>query len=162
MLLVHFHTVQTISIDTWIAAPLERCFDAATDIDLHVRSLAHTNETAGAGRISGLIGPGEEVTWRGRHFGIYQHFTSQISAYARPHHFQDSMRRGAFESFVHDHYFMEAGAGTHMRDVVVFAAPLGFLGRVMEQFVLRAYVERLLTTRALVIKNGAEAGLSAC
>jgi len=60
--------MQTIRITTWIAAPPERCFDAARDLDLHLRSMAHTGERAVAGRTSGLIELGEEVTWRARHF----------------------------------------------------------------------------------------------
>ena len=94
--------MQTITIHTLIAAPIERCFDAARDLDLHVRTLAHTGEVAVAGRTSGLIESGESVTWRGRHFGVTQHFTSRITAYDRPRYFQDSMQEGAFRSFVHD------------------------------------------------------------
>lgn len=132
------------------------CFDAARDLDLHTRSLAHTNEVAVAGRLSGLIGMGEEVTWRGRHFGITQHFTSRITAFESPSYFQDTMQRGAFRSFVHDHRFVEADGGTLMTDVLDFTAPFGLLGRIAERAVLRRYLHRLLETRALVIKDACE------
>ncbi|HYK02423.1 MAG TPA: SRPBCC family protein [Thermoanaerobaculia bacterium] len=148
--------MQTVIIETWIRAPLQACFDAARDLDLHVASLAHTNEKAIAGRTSGLIESGEEVTWRGRHFGVYQHFTSKITAFNAPHYFQDSMQKGAFSSFVHDHFFSTSGDGTNMKDVLVFAAPFGVLGRLVEKFVLRRYLTRLLTARAAVIKDAAE------
>ena len=146
----------TIIIETWIAASPARCFDAARDLDLHVKSMTHTNERAVGGRTSGLIELGEEVTWRARHFGVTQHFTSWITAFDRPRSFQDAMRRGAFQSFVHDHYFETAGAGTKMTDVLVFAAPLGILGRIAEMLVLRGYLERLLGMRAATIKEAAE------
>lgn len=68
-------------------------------------TLAHTHERAVAGRTTGLIELGEEVTWEGRHFGFRQRFTSRISAFDRPLRFQDRMIRGAFKSFVHDHDF---------------------------------------------------------
>ena len=58
----------TIRLETLIPAPIERCFDLARDIDLHVRSTAHTREVAVAGVRTGLIGPGDEVTWEGIHF----------------------------------------------------------------------------------------------
>ena len=148
--------MQTIIVNTWIDAPAERCFDAARDLDLHVRSLAHTGERAVAGRTSGLIEMGEEVTWRARHFGVTQHFTSRITAYDRPHSFQDSMQRGAFRSFVHDHLFVPDKGGTLMTDHLVFAAPLGILGRIAERLVLRRYLERLLAARAAVIKEEAQ------
>jgi ligand-binding SRPBCC domain-containing protein len=148
--------VETVLIETRIRAGLEKCFDAARDLDLHVTSLAHTNERAIAGRTSGLIELGEEVTWRARHFGVYQHFTSKITAFQRPYYFQDSMQRGAFASFVHDHYFTSHSDGTSMKDVLVFAAPLGILGRLAEKAVLRSYLERLLKARAEVIKEAVE------
>lgn len=146
----------TITIETWIAAPPERCFDAARDLDLHVKSVAHTNERAVGGRTSGLIELGEEVTWRARHFGVTQHFTSRITAFDRPRYFQDSMQRGAFKSFVHDHYFESDGARTKMADFLVFTAPLGILGRIAEALVLRGYLERLLKMRAATIKEACE------
>jgi ligand-binding SRPBCC domain-containing protein len=154
--------MQTLIVETWIRAGLQQCFDAARDLDLHQRSVAHTSETAVAGRTSGLIEMGEEVTWRARHFGIVQHFTSKITAFNRPAHFQDSMQRGAFKSFVHDHYFTPEGDGTIMKDVLAFAAPLGFLGRIAEKLVLRRYLERLLVRRATTLKEAAEAASAQC
>lgn len=149
-------TPSTIRIETWIEAPIERCFDAARDLDLHMKSVAHTNERAVAGRTSGLIGAGEEVTWRARHFGIIQHFTSRITQFDPPRYFQDVMQRGAFQSFVHDHYFDSENDRTRMVDVLAFSAPLGILGRIAEALVLRRYLERLLKMRARVIKEAAE------
>lgn len=148
--------VQTITITTPMRAPIERCFDAARDLDLHVRSLAHTNERAVAGRTSGLIELGEEVTWRARHFGITQHFTSKITAFDRPRYFQDAMQRGAFRSFVHDHFFTIDDGVTTMTDVLAFSAPFGVLGVIAEKLVLRRYLERLLAARAAVIRSAVE------
>jgi len=151
--------VETIRIETWIGAPPERCFDAARDLDLHLRSLAHTGERAVGGRTSGLIELGEEVTWRARHFMVTQHFTSRITAFDRPHYFQDTMQRGAFRSFVHDHFFESSDGRTKMIDLLAFAAPFGILGRIAEKVVLRRYLERLLTSRAATIKEAAESRL---
>ena len=145
-----------IRIETRIRAPIERCFDAARDLDLHLQSFADTNEQAVGGRTSGLIEMGEEVTWRGRHFGVTQHMTSKITAFDRPRYFQDSMQRGAFKSFVHDHYFEQTGDTTTMLDVVAFAAPLGPLGRLAELLFLRRYLTRLLTHRAKVLGSHLE------
>jgi len=148
--------MRSVTVETWIAASEEACFDAARDLDLHVRSLAHTNEQAVAGRTSVLIELGEDVTWRGRHFGVMQHFTSKITAFERPHYFQDTMQRGAFKSFVHDHYFSTVNGGTTMCDVVAFAAPLGVLGWMAERVLLERYLTRVLGARALVIKAAVE------
>lgn len=148
--------MESITVELWIRASAERCFDAARDLDLHVKSLAHTGETAVGGRTAGLIELGEEVTWRGRHFGVMQHFTSRITAFDRPRYFQDTMQRGAFRTFVHDHFFSPDGDGTRMTDVLVFSAPLGPLGRIAEKLVLRRYLEQLLVDRGKTIREWAE------
>ena len=111
--------MQTIQLETKIAAPIERCFLLSLSIDLHVESTKQTGERAIAGVPHGLIGLGESVTWRGRHFGVMLTQTSEITAYKQPIYFQDTMTRGLFRSFVHDHYFVEdADGATVMRDVL--------------------------------------------
>jgi ligand-binding SRPBCC domain-containing protein len=142
----------TITIETILPAPPERCFDASRDLDLHVKSMTGTSEKAVAGRTSGLIELGEQVTWEGRHFGVRQRFTSKITAFDRPRYFQDSMLKGAFHSFVHDHYFEAIAEGTKMTDVLTFASPLGFIGAIVDRLVLAAYLRRMLTARNEVIK----------
>lgn len=141
---------------TLIHAPPEICFDNARSIDVHVASMKRSGERAVAGRTSGLIGPGETVTWRARHFGIRQHFTSELTAFDRPHHFQDSMRRGAFARFVHDHYFQPSKGATLMRDVVDFQSPGGVLGRLVDVLVMYRYLSAVLRQRAREIKSASE------
>lgn len=60
----------SIRIETAIAAPPERCFDLARDIDAHVRSTAGTHERAVGGVTTGLMGLGDEVTWEAKHLGV--------------------------------------------------------------------------------------------
>ena len=43
----------TIHLTTFVAAPAERVFDLCRSIDLHRKSMAHTNEEAIAGTVSG-------------------------------------------------------------------------------------------------------------
>ncbi|MGO4878380.1 hypothetical protein ACEN2P_17390 [Pedobacter psychrotolerans] len=57
-----------IILKTQIAAPIEKCFDLCRSIDLHLKSMQHTDERAIDGRTSGLIGFHETVTWKARHF----------------------------------------------------------------------------------------------
>ena len=128
---------------TSIRAPIERCFDLARSVEAHLAGNRHWGEAAVAmgGVTSGLIGLGERVTWRARHFGVRQTLTTEITAMDRPGYFQDTMIRGAFRSMNHDHYFRSLSPDeTEMRDVFQFAAPLGILGRVAEFAVLRRYM----------------------
>ncbi len=145
-----------IRIVTAIAAPIEWCFDLARDIDFHTRSLAGTGERAVAGRTSGLIGPGESVTWEARHLGVRQHFTAEVTAFERPVYFRDVMAAGAFKSFEHDHRFEDRGIETVMTDEVVFRSPLGPLGWLVDCLFMTGYLRRLLEGRCQAIKHAAE------
>lgn len=91
----------TIHLETNINAHVEQVFDLSRSIDLHLESTAKTNERAIAGVTSGLIEYGETVTWRAKHFGVYQNFTSKITQYDYPNSFTDEMQKGAFKSFKH-------------------------------------------------------------
>ena len=119
-------------------------------------STARTGERAVAGVTSGLMALGQEVTWRARHFGTWQHLTSRITAFVRPFHFRDSMVRGAFQRFDHDHFFSPRGEVTLMRDVFDFQSPFGILGRVADRLFLIAYMRRLLLARNALIKTVAD------
>ncbi len=146
-----------IELSTQVEAPLERVFDLSRSIDLHAASVSRTGEKAVSGVTSGLIGMGEEVTWRARHFGVWQHLTSRITACDRPTHFRDSMVRGAFRRFDHDHFFAADGPdATVMRDRFDFEAPLGILGRLAERWFLTAYMRRFLVERNQALKATAE------
>jgi ligand-binding SRPBCC domain-containing protein len=144
-----------IELVTNIGAPVERCFDLSRSIDLHMASTDWAGERAIAGVTSGLIGLDQEVTWQGRHFGFRIQHTSRISALDRPRHFQDCMVRGAFHSFCHDHYFESTSGQTRMRDLMVFAAPYGLLGSLVEG-TLDRHMRSLLDRRNRCIKRVAE------
>ena len=145
-----------IELSTAIAAPVERCFDLSRSIDLHMASTDGTGERAIAGVTSGLIGSGQEVTWLGRHFGLKVTHTSRITAYERPEYFQDSMVRGNFQRFCHDHYFRVDGSGTLMKDVMEFEAPFGPVGKVVDRLLLDRHMRKLLARRNAAIKRVAE------
>jgi ligand-binding SRPBCC domain-containing protein len=147
-----------VEVTTRIAAPVERCFDLARSIDLHVRSTSGTSESAVAGVTKGLIADGEQVTFRGRHFGMWREMTSRITAFHPPRHFRDSMVSGPFERFDHDHFFEPDPAGTVMIDRFDFIFRRGLLGRLIERLLLERHFERFVTTRNQFLKGIAESG----
>jgi len=148
--------VPVIDITTQITAPIQRVFDLSRSVDLHAASTAQSGERAVAGVTSGLMSLGQEVTWRARHFGIWQRLTSRITAFDPPTHFRDSLVRGAFRRFDHDHFFSQQGEITVMRDVFDFQSPLGILGRIVDCLVLTRYLRYFLTVRNATIKEAAE------
>ncbi len=146
----------TIRLETVIAAPVERVFDVARDIDLHQRSMAHTGEHAVGGRTAGLIGPGETVTWQARHFGRRWSLTSRITVFEPPVRFVDEQVAGPFRSFRHEHRFESVSGGTKMTDEWRHQSPLGPLGRLVDRIVLDRYMRWLLETRNASLKRAAE------
>ncbi|CAH1216547.1 SRPBCC family protein [Paenibacillus sp. JJ-223] len=144
-----------VQTETMIHAPMERCFDAARNIDLHTRTVwKHTRERAVAGVTTGLIGAGESVTLEATHFGIRQRLTSRIVEFDRPFLFVDQMEKGAFKSMRHVHSFEQRdNQATCMRDTLIFEAPLGVLGMIAERLVLRKYMHAFLKSRNARLKN---------
>lgn len=145
-----------IELTTVIVAPIGRCFDLARSVDLHKLSTEGTDEEAIAGVTSGLIGAGQQVTWKAKHFGVTQTLTSQITRFAYPFYFTDEMITGAFKMIRHDHLFEEAGEKTVMRDVFEFESPGAILGRVFNKLFLKKYLRDLLIKRNKMIKKVAE------
>ena len=145
-----------LELATHINAPIEKCFDAARNIDVHVASTKQTGERAVAGKTNGLIELGETVTWRAKHFGIQQNLTSKITEYNYPNFFVDEMVSGAFKSFRHEHHFSSTDGKTLMKDIFVFESPLGILGKLFNWLILKRYMTNLLITRNAVINEAAE------
>jgi len=144
---------------TTINAPIERCFDLARSVEVHLAGNIHWGEqaVATAGVTSGLVSLGQRVTWRAKHFGLWQTLTSEITAMEPPGYFQDTMIHGAFRSMKHDHFFRSLSSGnTEMKDVFCFAAPFPGLGLLAEALVLRRYMRALLHERNMALKQIAE------
>ena len=148
-----------IELHTLIEAPIERVFDLARSLELHMQSTAGTGERAVGGVTSGLLGADQEVTWHARHLGVWQHLTSRMTEFEPPRHFRDSMVRGAFKRFDHDHWFERVGpdgAHTRMRDVFDFASPLGPLGWIADHLFLTRYMRGFLERRNRLLRETAE------
>jgi ligand-binding SRPBCC domain-containing protein len=146
-----------LELVTRIAAPPRRCFDLARSVDVHLQSAARSRERAIAGRTSGLLGLGDEVTWLAHHFGFRLTLTSRITAFDPPGHFRDEMVRGPLARLHHDHFFTADGPeATVMRDLFDFSAPLSVVGRLAELLFLTSHFRRFLAARNLELKAVAE------
>jgi hypothetical protein len=144
---------------TVIDAPIQRCFDLARSVEVHLIANVHSGEQALAvgGTTSGLIGLNQQVTWRAKHFGIWHNLTSEITILEPPAYFQVTMTQGIFQSMQADHLFRTLPFGaTEMKDIFAIAAPLPLLGPLAEAFFLRRYMMALVRERNAVIKQIAE------
>lgn len=145
-----------ITLQTFINAPQQVCFDLSRSIDLHKISTAHTDEEAVAGVTSGLIGMNETVTWRAKHLGIWFQLTSKITQFEPFNAFTDEMVKGPFKYIHHQHIFEVRNSGTLMTDMFSFASPFGLLGLIADKVLLTSHLRKLLLQRNEIIKNFAE------
>jgi hypothetical protein len=144
---------------TVIDAPIDRCFDLSRSVEVHLVANIHSGEQALAtgGITSGLVELSQQVTWRAKHFGVWQDLTSKFTAMQSPAYFQATMVKGIFRSMQADHYFRTLPSGaTEMKDLFRVAAPLPILGPLAEIIFLRRYMLALLRERNAVIKQIAE------
>jgi ligand-binding SRPBCC domain-containing protein len=109
--------------------------------------MSRSGERIVGGVGSGIMGPGDSVTWQARHFGIPFRMTSQITDYDAPNRFVDEQASGPFERWWHEHRFEETDGTTTMTDIVEFNSPLGPLGKLIDTLVLTRYMTRLLAQR---------------
>ncbi len=146
----------TIRLETFINAPIERCFDLARSIDAHLASTVRTGERVVKGKTHGLLGLDESVTWEGRHLGMTLRQASWITRLEPPHMFVDESVRGPLKDMRHVHQFLAERGGTLMVDTFEYRLPFSLFGRVADRVVVERHVRRLLTERAAHLKAEAE------
>jgi ligand-binding SRPBCC domain-containing protein len=149
-------TMPTIHLTTFIAAPAERVFDLSRSIDLHKKSMAHTQEQAVAGTMMGLIKKDETVTWKAKHLLKMRVLKVKISEMQAPLSFTDEMVTGDFKQMKHEHHFKAIDNGTLLIDLFSFETPYGGLGKAVNTLFLTRYLRKLLEQRNQVIKEYAE------
>jgi ligand-binding SRPBCC domain-containing protein len=143
--------VALIELETFIAAPAERCFDLSLSVELHLDSTVATRERAIAGKTSGVLALGDRVTWKAWHFRLPLRLSVQITKHDRPRSFRDEMIRGPLRRLRHDHRFEVVDGGTLMIDRFEFAVlPL------LDSLVLTPHFRKSLTGRNDLIKRAAE------
>jgi ligand-binding SRPBCC domain-containing protein len=143
----------TIGDSIFIKAPIERCFLLSTNVELVGRTYGMKPIE---GKTKGMVEADDKLLWAGWKFGFPQMHESVISQYEKPSFFQDTMTRGRFKRYQHDHYFYEMDGRTVLNDKIRFTMPLGPVGRVVGQFVLVPYLSRRLRRRLVLLRRVAE------
>jgi ligand-binding SRPBCC domain-containing protein len=149
--------VPKIKLETWIDAPVERCFDLARDVGIHCETAAFTRESAVLpGRTSGLLEIGDQVTFEGVHFGLRLRLTARIVEMDLSRRFVDEMVRGPFRRLRHVHEFAFDAGGTLMRDTIEWHAPLGPVGWLADLLFLKRHLAWFLREKQGRLKLLAE------
>lgn len=84
------------------------------------------------------------LRWR----GLPMSWTTRIEKWDPPHGFVDAQLRGPYRLWEHAHDFESVEGGTLARDVVRYAIPFGFLGRLARAGWVRADLEAIFDYRA--------------
>ena len=121
--------------------------------------MSHTNEVPVAGTTSGLIELGEWVEWEATHLLVRQRLSSKITEMVKPDYFVDEMVKGAFKSFYHKHEIRKISDNeVLMIDDFRYQTPLGILGNIAYFLFLKKYMENMIGSRAIAIKQTLESG----
>jgi len=145
-----------IHLTTFIAAPRERIFDLSRSVELHRASMKDYGERTINGKISGLLGKEDSVTWEAKHLFKKRIIKTVVTELKRPDYFIDEQVAGDFAMMKHEHYFKEVENGTLMIDQFHFESPYGRLGALVNKIYLRRYMQKLLELRNEEIKQVAE------
>src|SRR5580704_4373924 len=139
-----------IHLTTFVSAPAERVFDLCRSIELHKKSMSHTQEQVVAGTTSGLMELYETVTWKAKHFFKVRILKSKITEMQKPFSFTDEMVNGDFKSMKHEHHFKQIENGTLMIDILDFESPYGKIGKISNKIFLSDYLKKLLEHRTQI------------
>lgn len=144
---------------TKVKAPLERVYDLARCIELHLLTSGEDiNECTISGRSEGLQEEGETLTWKVGHLGNRQTMTTQIAELAKPKLIREVMTKGEFKAFEHLRTFeSEEGAKeTVMQDTISYTLGFGILGKLVANLLLTAYIRESVRKHSNTVKEVAE------
>jgi ligand-binding SRPBCC domain-containing protein len=154
----YIYIMSKIILETSIKSSAEICYKLSLSVDLHKLSTSKTGEHIVNGVHDGIMKLNDTVTWRAKHFGIWQNLTTKITETKPFEYFVDEMQKGAFKSMKHEHYFIENEGITTMKDAFNFTSPFGILGIIFNRLILENYMKRFLIERNQMIKEVAESG----
>jgi hypothetical protein len=140
-----------------IHASIEHCFDLTRSIDVHVYTSRGIAGKALTGKVLGLANLGDTTTWSARFFGVRFRLTTNVTLVQAPVAFSERLERGLFARFEHDYTLRDLGEGpTELEDAFTFVSPLGWLGSLVDRFILQRVMREFMESRLDDIKQLAE------
>lgn len=95
-----------------------------------------------------VMAPGTLIEYRLRWHRLPIRWITEIRRWDPPTSFMDVQLRGPYRLWEHTHLFQAVDGGTRMCDVVRYALPFGFLGRIAHACVVKADLDRIFDFRA--------------
>jgi len=93
------------------------------------------------------------IDYQVRVLGIRSHWRSLISEYDPPHAFRDVQVIGPYRLWDHRHRFWRENGGTAIEDFVVYEAPFGPIGALMNRLVIERQLRDIFDYRQRRIKE---------
>lgn len=139
-----FHTLRR---EQWVPRPLPEVFEFFAN----AQNLAELTPPWLGFRI---LTPGEIhlatgtlIRYRIGLHGIPVRWTTQIRRWEPPFLFTDVQLSGPYRLWHHTHRFEACKGGTHMKDIVRYRLPFGWLGRVIQATMVRRDLEKIFDYR---------------
>jgi len=85
--------------------------------------------------------------------GIPVTWVTEITEVREKELFIDNQIHGPYKFWHHQHIFREVEGGVQMTDILHYAAPLGFFGKMTEKLFLRRKVESIFSYREAVLNK---------
>ena len=85
--------------------------------------------------------------------GIKLNWMTEITHVKDKEYFVDEQRFGPYALWHHQHHFKEVDGGVHMTDLVHYAIPYGFIGRLANSFIVRSKLKKVFDYREAAIAH---------
>jgi ligand-binding SRPBCC domain-containing protein len=80
-------------------------------------------------------------------FGLPVNWVTEITHVKEPEFFIDDQRLGPYKLWHHEHRFKETGGGVEVHDLVHYALPLGPLGDIAHELVVKRQLREIFDYR---------------
>lgn len=92
--------------------------------------------------------PGMLITYKvSPLLGIQMDWCTEITHVIDKKYFVDEQRFGPYSMWHHQHHFKQVEGGIEMTDIVNYAVPMGFLGRMMNSIMISNEIEKIFSYR---------------
>ncbi len=86
-------------------------------------------------------------------FGIPVEWVTEITHVKDKAFFVDEQRKGPYTMWHHEHHFKEVEGGVEMTDIVSYIIPLGFLGKLVQPFLVKPKLEEIFAYRFKIVEE---------
>ncbi len=75
-------------------------------------------------------------------------WVTEITHVRQPYFFVDEQRFGPYKFWHHQHIFRESQGGIEMEDIVSYAVPFGFIGKMVNRFIISKKIKEIFSFRS--------------